>query len=295
MGYDLAPAMDAPPEPRPAACTHCGYLLNSDQPVARCSECGVENLLVDDRRLLLRFADPKWVSRLAMGTTILRWSITAFVADIVLAFLIVAVDVSTGFGILLSGLVGQCVQAIILLILALSAITGPLGMAMVLSPDPRVDESTKSRQSVLRWVLAFSLVPMLASAAVETFVWTPWTWTGPSLRFLTVVLVLLGAANAVERRHLITRASWLQGRDRLAIDTTTERPRTTLIIIVILVLVSAAAALMRSGPLRALTHVSAASALVVLILAFTLARQRRAIESERQAAYSMRGRLQLPT
>lgn len=63
---------EAAPEPEPPACIRCGYDLYGLPADGNCPECGtwIKRSMAGDR---LGMADPKWVSKLAIGQTLICW------------------------------------------------------------------------------------------------------------------------------------------------------------------------------------------------------------------------------
>jgi hypothetical protein len=69
-------------------CKRCGYNLCGLQPTGRCPECAAP-IEFSMRGFYLRFADPQWLEKLALGTRLILWGLLiAIVVDIAAMFML---------------------------------------------------------------------------------------------------------------------------------------------------------------------------------------------------------------
>lgn len=159
-------------------CRRCGYNLRGLHHPGNCPECNAP-IGLSTQGDLLRFADPKWIDRLALGCRLILWGLLASIAS---GFLAGCLAIALG-----NVLIGQVIGVLVSLIAL-------YGAWLLTSPDPSglEDERYTNARRLVRVSLAVGLSYGLLNLA------TPYlNWSGGLFVFFAFLLLLGGLCQAV--------------------------------------------------------------------------------------------------
>ncbi len=156
------------------ACRSCGYALRGLPPTGVCPECAtpVGRSIHGD---LLRFCDPKWVERVALGVNILVIAfIVSIVGSILIGAAVIAILAATGTRNVMAFLIPLGIFALA------TAAANVIGYWLATTRDPGKDESGKpvTARAVARWAIVASSVFSVAAVPFDP---TIARFTGASL------------------------------------------------------------------------------------------------------------------
>ncbi len=185
------------------ACRRCGYNLRGLRLDGRCPECGTP-IGLSTSGDFLRFPDPAWVEKLALGIHIILWGIAVSIAASVLAAILGAVR---------QPVVSAAIQFA-------GQLVAFYGAWLLTEPDPSGlgEERYANARKVIRFALLIGLISNVLAMPLQGG-----AVSGPPAVALTVVMVLTGIVALVGEYAKLTYLAALA--DRIPSDDCAKRAR----------------------------------------------------------------------